>query len=257
MTDDRKMELISAALDHELDAGDHDALEHLLDSSAEARDLQAGLKQLDTLLKRVPELEPPASLHAEIMAQAHPTAAAPMPKKSGWLQALIPGAGLRYAIAAATGALVAAVVINSESMRTETGDITDFVGTMAQNSGATSDIIDSFAFADGNLESLIQLQRSDGFLVLRVEVESSETVDISVDLSDAGLEADAIAQQDSDFESIAMARSAVQMRAIGHQNMSILLRRVDDTALAGKAEIRLEFSSSGRLLGRGALAATL
>jgi len=257
MTNDRKMELISDALDQELDIGNRDALKHLLDSSAEAREAQAGLEQLDTLLKHIPELEPPASLHARIMAQAKLAPAAPTTPKSGWRQTLLLGAGMRYALAAATGALVMAIFINSDSVLLEPVAITDVAGTMAQSSAAASDIIDTFAFADGDLESSIQLRRIDGLLVLSVEVESSEPVDISVDLSGAGLEADAITKQNSDFESIAIARSAVQMRAVGHQSLSILLRRVDDAAHAEKAEIRLEFSSNDRLLKRGALAAAL
>lgn len=258
MNGDRALELLSAAADGELGADEQAELDQLLESSTEARESKAELDALETLLKGLPELEPPASLHTQIMARANPTTPPQEPAKYDWLGALVPGAGLRYALAAATGALVAAIFFNTGSMLSGPDDTTDLVGTMAPNpASANTDVLDSFTFREGAFESSVKLERNNGTLFLDVQMNAAAPLDISVDMTGAGFHADAIAQIDSDFDSISLVDRALSMRAVGEQRLTILLRRVDDAAPAGEANITLEFSSDGRLLQRGTLTATL
>ena len=258
MTDQRELELISAAIDGELDIDERAELDLLLESSEEACELKAELEQLDSLLKDVPDLEPPESLHAHIMTHAKPQGLQSKPSILDWLRPLIPGAGLRYALAAAAGALLAAVFINSQSMLPGTTDFADLVGTMAPDTAsADANIIDSFAVREEGLESLVQLRLSGSVLFLDIHVDTAERLNISIDLGGAGLWPDALAQIDGHFESIAIAGQALQIEALGMQGLTILLRRVDDAAFGGEAKIALEFSSEGILLQRGALTATL
>lgn len=258
MNGDRALELLSAAADGELGADEQAELDQLLESSTEARESKAELEALESLLKGLPELEPPASLHTQIMARANPTTPPQRPAKYDWLGALVPGAGLRYALVAATGALVAAVFMNTDSMLSGSDNTTDLVGTMAPNAtSANTDIIDSFSFRDDGFESNVQLERSNGTLFLNVQMNAAAPLDISVDMTGAGVQADAIAQIESSFDSISLVDHSLFMRAVGEQRLTILLRRVDDAASAEEANITLEFSSNGRLLQRGALTATL
>ncbi|MCH7820398.1 MAG: hypothetical protein IIA07_00155 [Proteobacteria bacterium] len=256
MTDDRKLELVSAAVDRELGAGDQAELDALLESSAEARAFKSELEELDSLLSGIPDLEPPEFLHASIMARTK--VARRKVSIFDFLTALRPGAGLRYALAAAAGALVVAIFLQDQAMLWDDTHITDLVGTMAPGTASADvDIIDSFSFRTDGLESLVQLQRNQGFMVLVVRIDAIAPIDISVDLTGTGLEPDAVAQINSDFESIAFAGQAINMRAIGKQRMSILLRRVDDTEFAGEATITFEYSNEGNLLQRRSLTATL
>ncbi len=258
MTDLWELELISAAIDGELDVDEQVELDLLLESSEEAREFKAELEQLDSLLKDVPDLAPPESLHAHIMANARPQRVQSKRSTLDRLRPLIPGAGLRYAMAVAAGALLAVVFINTQPMLPDTSDFADLVGTMAPDiASADANIIDSFAVREEGLESLVQLRLSGSVLFLDILVDTAERLDISVDLGGAGLWPDALAQIDGHFESIAIAGQALQIEALGKQRMTILLRRVDDAAFAGEATITLEFSSEGRLLQRGALTATL
>ena len=131
MTDQRELELISAAIDGELDIDERAELDMLLESSEEACELKAELEQLESLLKDVPDLEPPESLHAHIMAHAKPQRVKSKPSILDWLRPLIPGAGLRYALAAAAGALIAVIFINSQSMLPGTTDFADLCSRSA------------------------------------------------------------------------------------------------------------------------------
>jgi hypothetical protein len=258
MTDLWELELISAAIDGEIDIDERVELDLLLESSEEAREFKAELEQLDSLLKDVPDLAPPESLHAQIMANARPQRVQSKPSTLDRLRPLIPGAGLRYAMTAAAGALLAVVFINTQPMLPGTTGFADLVGTMAPDiDSADANIIDSFAVREEGLESLVQLRLSGSVLFLDIHVDTAERLDISVDLGGAGLWPEALTQVEGHFESIAIAGQALQIEALGKQRMTILLRRVDDAAFAGEAKITLEFSSEGTLLQRGTLTATL
>ncbi len=258
MTDQRGLELVSAAIDGELDIDERAELDLLLESSEEARDFKAELEQLDSLLKDVPDLEPPESLLADIVANVIPKPVQSESSILDWLRPLVPGTGLRYVMAVAAGAILAAVFIENQSMLTDTADFADLVGTMAPNVSSTdADIIESFAFREDGIESLVQLRYSGSALRLDIYTETAVPLDIAIDVGDTGLRPYALAQIEGVSESIAIAGQALQIKTLGTQQLTVLLRRVDDAALAGEAKIELEFSSEGTLLQRGSLTATL
>ena len=234
MTVDRELELVSAAIDGDLGTGDQAKLNALLENSMEARKFKSDLEQLDSLMSNIPDLEPPKALYSSITARTQATGRNASIME--WLRALQPSAGLRYALAAAVGALVVAVLFDGQTMLLDETDITDLVGTMAPvNASAGANIVDSFSIRGDGLESLVQLQRREEFMLLVVRVDAVAPIDILVDFAGAGLVPDAVSQINSEFESIVIGGQALQMRALGRQRMSILLRRVDDTAFAGEA----------------------
>ena len=250
-----KLELISAAIDGELDAEGQVELGLLLESSEEARELKSELEKLDSLLKDVPVLEPSESLHAQIMANVKLQR---QPSVLNWARPLVPGEGLRYAIAAAAGALVVAIFISNQSMQPGTIDFEDLVGTMApDNASADSNIIDSFAVREEGLESLVQLRLNGTDLLLDIDADTTQRLEISVDLGGTGLWPHALAQIDGRSESISITGQGLQIETLGKQRLTILLGRVDDAAFTGEAKIALEFSSEGKLHQRGALTASM
>lgn len=254
MTDDNKLELVSAAIDGELDDGEQRELDVLLNSSKEARDLKADLEQLDSMLKGVPELDPPESLHASIMAETEPR---PAPGKSSafdWLLQSLPGAGLRYALAAAAGAIVAAVIITTPPPQSASMDIADLVGTMAPGAGAN--VLASFSYDEGEVDCTVQLRLSDGRLFLDIQADTVEPLDIAVSLDGAGLWPQAMAQFEGQHRSIAFTGQEFELQAQGRQRTSILLRRIDERTSHGKADITIQYSIAGRLLRQGVLEAT-
>ena len=122
---------------------------------------------------------------------------------------------------------------------------------------ADANIIDSFAVSAEGIESLVRLRLSGTELFLDIDADTTERLDISVDLGGAGLWPNAFAQIDGRSESISIVGHVVRIEALGKQRLTILLRRVDDAAFTGEAKIALEFSSEGKLHQRGALTATM
>jgi len=252
MTDDRVLELVSAAADVELNANDQAEMDRLLESSPGAREFKADLVKMDSLFSEIPDLDPPASLHAQIVAHIEPRPSQQRASVPAWLHDMRLGAGLRYAMAASAGALLVVIFFAGGQSTSGIADFSELVGTIAPNTTST-DIIDTFTFRDDGFESQVQLERSNGVLFLNVEIDAAAPLDISVDMAGAGFQANAIAQNEGNFDSIVLADQAVKMRAVGHQRLTIFLRRVDDTTFAGEAKITLEFSSDGKVLQQGAL----
>jgi hypothetical protein len=235
MTDQREMELVSASLDGELNGDEQFELDSLLQSSGEARELKSELEQLDSILKNVPDVEPPASLHEQIMSRANPKPEESKPSGLDWLRDLVPGSGLRYVLATGAGAIMALIIVGGQPMEPGAIDYSDLVGTMSPDAGG-ADVLDSYSFTEEGFDNLIQLRLNGSVAFLDISTDTEKPLDISVDFGDAG--------------------QAVQVQALGQQRFTILLRRIDNAKNAGEAEITLEISSEGKLLDQGELKAT-
>ena len=171
-----------------------------------------------------------------------------------WIRDLVPGSGLRYVLATGAGAIIALIIIGNQPLNPGPFDYSELVGTMspaAAENGA--DILDSYDFSSGTIAGQMQLRRIGEIMFL--DINTTQPVDIAADFSSAGLWPDLVAQVDGRSESIAIAGQAIQIKTSGKQQLTILLRRVDDAAIAGEAEISLEISSEGKVLDTGVLSA--
>ena len=257
MTDKDKMELVSAAIDGELDIDEQRELDALLASSPEAQSLKSDLEQMDSVLKGVPALDPPASLFTQIMAETRPTAVPGKTSVIDWLRQLVPGAGLRYALAASAGALVAAIIITADEPQSGPIDVADLVGTMAPGTGTdASNVLANFAYQADDIESTVQLRAIDSDLYLDIRTKSKAPLDIDINLGGVELSPLAMTQVEGQHRSVRIAGQNLKFQTEGTQHTTILLRRANATSLAGKADITIDLSSNGRLLQQGVLQAT-
>ena len=242
MTSDRNLELISAALDRELDIDERAEVEELLKSSADARALRSDFERLDSILEALPHLEPPATLHEQVLALASEQAVGDRERDTRLRRWFWPGAGLRYALAAAAGAILAVLIIGSPF------ELSDLAGAMAPTDAS---IVDSFTYRD----NMVRLRRGAGSMYLDIQTNEDTALEISIDLSASGYWPDVSAQVEGRPASLAIAGQSLQLRSQGANRLTVLLRRDDDAALADDARITLEFSSDGRLLQQAELKA--
>jgi hypothetical protein len=253
MTDRQNLELVSVALDRTLDLDDQAELDQLLESSAEAQALKSEFERLEAALESAPEVEPPASLHRQIMEQAKPQPPQHDPSITAWLGQLRPGTGLRYALTASAGALVAAVIIGTTSNFSGTFELSDLAGTMAPGSAhSDQNVVDSFTYQD----NIVQLRRGANATYLDIQTSGAGAISVSVDLSDSGFWPDVSAQVEGRPESLTIAGQALQLKSQGEHRLTVLLRRDPNVAHADDAGIRLEFAGEGGLLERAELKAT-
>jgi len=221
MTDQRTLELVSAAADGELNASERAELKQLLESSAEARKFQAELAEMNSLLGAVPAVEPPDSLHLQIVNSVT------LPQKKvdtsflGWLRPPQFMPVLRYGLAAAAGILLAASFYESQSLFPSNYDFDNLVGTMAPSRVvAEADILDTFDFRSDGLESLVQLQRRNNDIYLDIQIDADAALDISVDMSGTGVRPGALAQLDQSLESIVVENQTLRLRATGKRRLT-------------------------------------
>jgi hypothetical protein len=254
----RHLDLINAAVDGErLDAEQSAELDRLLAGSAEARKLKDDLERVDSVLRSMPAMDPPVDLQRRLLRQIPVSAQRGHSGAWQWLRDLRPGAGLRYALAASAGALLVALIIQGPATIDPSSDPAALVGTMIPNSARNeSEVVATYDFRDDSSESRIELQRYEDTLLLDIRIAAGSPLDLAIGLADTGLAPDALAQFDGSVNSIAMSGDEIRLRAMGKQQVTILLRRAGGAAPAAEAKIALEFSSDGQVLERGSLPAT-
>jgi hypothetical protein len=253
MTDDRIMALLSAAADGDLDAEEQAELDGLMQSSPDARQFADELQRIDEFLHAADELDVPDSLHEKIVNGIEVSEA---PTVVALHRPAIP-AVFRYGLATAAGLLLAVGFYESRSLPPGSQDFSELVGTMAPDRDvARTRILDTYDFRADGFASLAQLERRDGEVFLDIRIEAARPLDISLDIAPAGIWPGALAQLEDGFESITMADSSLRLRATGRRRLTVLLSNAASGEAADAAKVEIEFTSEGRLLGRGLLQAT-
>jgi anti-sigma factor RsiW len=255
MSDERVLELLSAAADGELNDAEQTELDGLLEASPEAYRFREDLDRIGAILRKVPDRAPPEMLHDRIMRSVSlPAIQSRRPRAMpgfGWFRRTTPPVVLRYGMAAAAGLLVAAAFYESRGIP-DPADLSQLVGSMAPARTAP-DVLDTYAFHAPGIASEVTLERRNGLFLLDIRVDSALPVDISVDLASAGVRLQALAQTEDSLESIEIEGQILQMRAHGRRQLTALLERTEVAGRQGLETINLEFSSEGMLLQRGSL----
>ncbi len=244
MIDERTRELIHADLDGELDSADREELEQRLSASETAREYRTQMQDLDAFLSRVPNQEPPDSLHASIMGSVQ------LP--SGGRKGLAFGFGrfpgyVRYGFATAAGLLLAIGMYEYRPGTDGMSDMSNLVGTiMPDRSAIKGERLSRFDFDIEQLSAEVNLVRRDEALVLEMLLDAVGPVSITVDFAGEGLEFDAITQLQSDLDSIEIADRNIRIEASGRQHFAVLLH--EGSGQSANARILLDWSSAGRSL---------
>lgn len=253
MSNDRIIALLSAAADNDLDAEEQAELDHLIESSPQARQVADELQRIDDFLHGADELDVPDSLHEKILDSIEvPAASRVVPLGRPAIPAVF-----RYGLAAAAGLLLAVTFYESRTPSEGAQDFSELVGTMAPGRVVTdASIVDTYDFRADGFTSLAQLQRRDGELFLDIRIDAVKPLDIAVNIAPSGIWPGALAQLEDRFESISIADSSLRVRASGKRRLTVLLSNAASGEAAAAARIEIEFLSEGRLLERGLLQAT-
>lgn len=249
MMNERTIELINSGLDGELNERQREELEAALRESEAARNYQAELQAMGELLEGDGPLDPPASLHQRIVDAI----VLPKPAFAWFRPSKIPGF-MRYGLTAAAGLLLAVGLYEFRPGSLEGGEVDNMVGTIMRGSGESPSVtLDEFSFDLGELSSSVSLVQREDALVLDVTLMSAEPVELTVDFTSDGLMFDAIAQMESDLNSIEFADQAIRVSGHGSQHFAVLLHRDQAQPVSDEARIGLRFTSNGLLVKEGTL----
>ena len=242
MIDDRTIELINAGIDGELDAADREELERALSESEEARAYQAQMRELESFLDRVPNREPPETLHSDIVRSIE----LPRGRAGGWLTGFsrFPGF-MRYGLATAAGLLLA---VGMYEYRPGTGAVDDLSmvsGTMLPGRNVQDVKLDEARFELESVSSEVSLLRRGDSLVLDVQVDASEPVSLAMEFSGPALQFDAITQMESELDSIEIADHVIRIDARGRQHFAVVLHHDESKP---EARVLMYWSSATKVL---------
>ncbi|MGB5211293.1 MAG: hypothetical protein WBP60_12300, partial [Gammaproteobacteria bacterium] len=144
MTDSRSIDLIQARLDGVISAADLKELEIALQADAELVDIQQQMGKLTQVLDRMEAVEPPPGLRNRILGAVQPSPQRSNRSNRSKIVPLVPRRPVPqwfgYGIAAAFGAIVAAVALQIGTIGTGTqADVSALVGTISKIGNAQRD----------------------------------------------------------------------------------------------------------------------
>lgn len=242
MNDQRSIELIHAELDGEISAAEKDELDARLQEDPGLTDLREQLRGLASALERIEPVEPPPGLRARILA-----AVRPVPRRS-IIASLLPGwqapTMLRYGMAAAFGAAVAAVALQLGTMESAgPADVRGLVGTIAsyQTPSAPEGAI---SLNSQGITGSIETHSQNGMVVLDFDLAAERPVGIVADYSRSGLSFGGFAQ----LENAAASLDAQQGRITFLQQQSHRYAVFFDAARQAGGTIELRFLVDGELV---------
>jgi hypothetical protein len=181
MAEPAQLALIHAEIDGEISDLQRAELARAVLADPQLRALRDDLRQLCTTLETMDVAEPPAGLHAAILA-ALPQAT-PKPAASQWSPAR-----LRYAAmvagALATGTVVYSVIEGQGPATRET------VGTLSASRAATT--LDAVQLTDGELRGRVSLTREGSEFGLAFELVANDPVDVVVEADGQTLRLDGV-----------------------------------------------------------------
>lgn len=248
MIDDRSLELVHGAIDGENSAQDDAELTQRLESEPELRVIHDQLLHLHETLDNVEHVDPPAGLRQAILDAIRP------PERRSILQALMPSwpapGVMRYGMAAAMGAVVAAVALQLAPMSSQQGPaVTDLVGTMAshkphQNGADARILLDS-----KEISGSISGRRQDELVVLDFDLAMQQPIEIVASFGGSGLTFNGFAQLDDAHAAIVSEGDRIVMRQDGNHRYAVFFSAPDD----GGAEIDFSFLLHGQAIREEAL----
>ncbi|MGB5586874.1 MAG: hypothetical protein WBN78_03810 [Gammaproteobacteria bacterium] len=204
MTDSRSIDLIQARLDGVISAADLKELEIALQADAELVDIQQQMGKLTQVLDRMEAVEPPPGLRNRILGAVQPSPQRSNRSNRSKIVPLVPRRPVPqwfgYGIAAAFGAIVAAVALQIGTIGTGTrADVSALVGTISKIGNAQRDAGQrdpgthpaaagqQIVLNSGALTGLIETSFQDGLVVLDFNLTGSAPVEITAEYSPSRL----------------------------------------------------------------------
>jgi len=225
MIPERTQWLLHADIDGELGPGETAELDALVATSPELAAEREALRGLDRFLHDVPDLDPPADLAQRIVGEVRlPRRRSSRWPLSHWLRApmAIPAATF------AAGFLVAVGAFWSLPQDPAHHDANGMVGSIVQDLSPAGVVPrDRLRLDEAGLRGEVTLgDAAGGMRIVEFRLNSTDPVEISLDLDGSGLAFGSFAQLEAGVDLVASAGNQVLLRSQGQQYFAVFLRPV-------------------------------
>jgi hypothetical protein len=247
MLDQHIIDLINAGIDGELGPEEQRELEAVLDSLPEALIYRAELLELNDAFRNMPELDPPPDLSRKILGQVQLPARQKLFMLPGFLAGFNPVAG---GLVFATGLLLAVGFYETGSRKLTQQDTVNMVGTMVASDQVKAPGQGDRLLLDlDGLSGTVSLNVSENGRALEFDLDSSQLIEIELDLEKAGLIVIGFAQDDrgdgSFIDTLELVGGTMRVVNQGKHHFVIFLRQSPGSENHGK-DIRIGISHDGQ-----------
>jgi hypothetical protein len=225
MSDKRLTFLLNARLDGVLGPEENTELNTILESSAEARALEAEYQELARLIESQPELNPPEGLSGRIMRQVVLPESKPFWQPDKLFASFQPAtAGLAFA----AGLLVTVAVYEFVPDQGAVTSTKNLVGTMIANQEETPfQTLKGLSIDEPGLSGTIAMLRADEIRRLDFEIETDQRIEIVLGFAAAGLDFSGMSRKDASGKVpdgvYSVANGTLRVENPGQQAFSIFL----------------------------------
>ena len=201
-------DLINAAIDGEISAGEKAELEAFLEESAEGRALHDELASLCNTLEELDQEAPPVHLRHVIMNSAPKT---PKPDSSpGFLHTLLGMPAFKYAFTFAAGVILALTVVDSSQVSNRAfDDVTGLVGTIAQPVDST--LASAVSVDELDVAGVVSLRSAGSLMILDFDLVSKDPIEIEAGYRDPSLWFNGFAQLESEGTTVSAETGRVRL----------------------------------------------
>lgn len=246
MLNERTAELIQADIDGELAESDRVELTAALEQSAEARQFREEMARVANLMADTPDVDLPWGLRRRILDSIK----LPSPSRLSVLSSLWTGPA-SYGLAVAAGVLIAVGVARVAPQSPE--DLNGLVGTMvSKGSEITRSASSELEIDLDSVQGKVRLKDLEQAFALEFDLQSSETVEVTVNLGETGLRFGGFANQDASVENFEVSGESVRVMNQGDHRFVLFLRSMPGTG-EGPQEIGIVVSHQGDTVYRGLL----
>ena len=234
-------DLINAAIDGEISAGEKAELEAFLEESAEGRALHDELASLCNTLEELDQEAPPVHLRHVIMNSAPKT---PKPDSSpGFLHTLLGMPAFKYAFTFAAGVILALTVVDSSQVSNRAfDDVTGLVGTIAQPVDST--LASAVSVDELDVAGVVSLRSAGSLMILDFDLVSKDHIEIEAGYSDPGIWFNGFAQLESDDTTVAAAPGRVRLGMQGKRRYAVFLHNQGEH----ETTVNLRFLADGEIV---------
>jgi hypothetical protein len=244
MLDSRIAELVQADVDGELSVEHRAELNAALESSSEARQFHDEMSRVAGLLTDASDLDPPWGLRRRILDNVNLPA---KPWLSGWQ------APASYGLAMAAGVLMAVGVSQVTPRGSE--DMSSLVGTMvSQGHDISTPATSSLAIDLAEVQGQVHLKQISQAWAVEFDLQSTDAVEVSVDLDGTGLSFGGYAGQDENAgtRNFQVHGEKVRVTNQGSHQFVLFLRSAPESS-NGSQEIGVAINHRGNMVDRGLL----
>ena len=234
-------DLINAAIDGEISAGEKAELEAFLDSSDDGRALHDELSSLCNTLDGLEQEEPPVHLRHVIMNSVPPTR---RPDESpGFLQTLLGAPAFKYAFTFAAGVILALTIVDSSNVSNKAfDDVTGLVGTIADPIDAS--VASAISVDELDVAGVVALRSAGSLMILDFDLVSKDHIEIEAGYSDPSIWFNGFAQLESDDTTVAAAPGRVRLGMKGKRRYAVFLHNQGER----ETTVKLRFLADGEVV---------